>query len=310
MKGEFSNEKKVLCLLTLVGAMFLLTPSPLVSAKESDNDYTIVDMQTGEEEKIDLDSEQYQDVEEFVSRPSFPNNSMSNTIISKGFSEPGIGTSSIIGNDDRTKVTNTNQFPYTAIARMTVEYQDGTAACRSGAMISGRVLATAGHVLINSKGSHPKKITMQFGQNGSYVYYETSDFSSYVYKGGYETDRSVEGDYGFVIFKDKKVSSITGHMGIITSPSTSERLYTAGYPGDKGYYYMYAATGNILRMNDDLIYHKMDTMGGQSGSPVYVNGVGGPYIVAMHSSGMTTQNIARRLDPALYQWMKDNGFMN
>lgn len=300
-------KNKILCLLILVGAIFLLAPEVLVSAKESAGDYAIVDMHTGEKEEIDLDSEKYHDIEKFVSRPSFPDH---NTFMPKQFSQQGIGTYSIIGDDERRKVTNTNQFPYTAIARMTVEYEDGTAACGSGAMISGRVLATAGHVLINQNGSHPEKITMEFGQNGSYVYYETSNFSSYIYRQDYETNRPLEGDYGFVIFKDKQVSTITGHMGIIISPSISERLYTAGYPGDKGYYYMYAATGNILRMTDDLIMHNMDTNGGQSGSPVYVNGVGGPYIVAMHTAGGQTENIARRLEPALYNWMKDNGYMN
>lgn len=303
-------KTKVLCLLTFISAMILLTPSFLVSAKEGANDYTIVNMQTGEEKEIDLDSEQYQDTEEFISCPSFPNNFMSNTFMTNGLSESGIGTHCIIGTDDRKKITNTNEFPYTAIARMSVEYEDGTVSCGTGAMISGRVLATVGHLLINSNGSHPKKITMQFGQDGSYVYYETSRFSSYIYRGGFETDRPAEGDYGFVIFKDKYVSSITGHMGIITSPSTSERLYTAGYPGDKGYIYMYAATGNVLRMTGDLIIHNMDVMKGQSGSPVYVNGDGGPYIVAMQSADSPTENIARRLDPALYKWMKDNGYMN
>ncbi|MCD7825660.1 MAG: hypothetical protein LUH14_06860 [Clostridiaceae bacterium] len=61
---------------------------------------------------------------------------------------PGIETYSIIGTDDRWKITNTNQYPYTTIARITVEYQDGSAACGAGAMINSRLLATAGHVLL------------------------------------------------------------------------------------------------------------------------------------------------------------------
>lgn len=91
------------------------------------------------------------------------------------------GAYGIIGNDNRWKVTNTNQYPYTTIARITVEYQDGTSACGTGAMIISRLLATVGHVLINKNGSHPKSIRMQFGQNGSYVYYDTNSFSSYIY---------------------------------------------------------------------------------------------------------------------------------
>jgi V8-like Glu-specific endopeptidase len=100
-------------------------------------------------------------------------------------------------------------------------------------------------------------------------------------------------------------------MGIVTSTSESETLYTAGYPADMGYYYMYAATGSILSMTDDLINHNMDTYPGQSGSPVYVLGSSDslPYLVAMHSSGAGTYNIARRLEPSLFYWLKDNGYI-
>ena len=303
---------KILCMLTIIGAIFFLAPSSFASAQENVDDYIIVDMQTGEKEIIDLDEEQYSDVGEFVSRPSFSSDLIGNGNALKNFlpNVTGIGTQSIIGTDDRWKVTNTNQYPYTTIARITVEYQDGTAACGTGAMVNSRLLATVGHVLINKNGSHPKSIRMQFGQNGSYVYYDTSSFSSYIYRTGYETDRPVEGDYGFVVFKNNTVSSTTGFMGIVTAPSTSDKLYTAGYPGAMGYYYMYAATGNIVSMNNDLIYHNMDTQPGQSGSPVYIIGSDGyPYLVAMHSSGGGTVNIARRLEPELFYWLRDNGYI-
>lgn len=301
-------KSKYLYMLTIIGAMFFVSPSSLVSAQEKVDNYAIVDMQTGEKETIDLNEEQYNDVEDFVSQPSFSSNITNNGNLSDSTE---FGTYSIIGTDDRWKITNTSQYPYTTIARITVEYQDGTAACGTGAMINSRLLATAGHVLINSNGSHPKSIRMQFGQNGSYVYYDTSSISSYIYRTGYETNRPTEADYGFVVFKDNTVSSITGHMGIVTSPSISDKLYTAGYPGAMGYYYMYAATGNIVSMTDDLIYHDMDTQPGQSGSPVYIIGTNGyPYLVAMHSSGAGTVNIARRLEPELFYWLKDNGYMS
>jgi V8-like Glu-specific endopeptidase len=303
-------KEKIFGAVLLFWALFFILPGYVATAQEDDNDYVMVDMKTGEEQIIDLSSGQYSNAEKFVSHPLFPNQNEEKAITDFDSKDPGISTHSIIGNDDRWKVTNTNQYPYTTIARLTVTYQDGTTACGTGAMINARLLATVGHVLINSNGAHLKSVRMQFGQNGNYVYYDTSDFKSYIYRGGYETDQSIEGDYGFIVFKDNTVSKYTGHMGIVTVPSESDTLYTAGYPGDKGYYYMYAVTGSIVNMGNDLIYHNMDTMGGQSGSPVYIIGTDGyPYLVAMHSSGGGTVNAARRLEPGLFYWLRDNGYL-
>ena len=267
----------------------------------------------GEEEVVNLEEEGYGDVEEFVSRPSFAQETtdMEELFLNK----PGASTTSIIGTDDRWKITAIRKYPFRTIARIQVQYQDGTVECGTGAMISPKLVATAGHVLINSNGSRPKSIKMQFGQNGSEVFYETSSWRAYIYRGGFETDRPVEADYGFIALWDDTVSKATGYMGIQTAPSLDDRLFTAGYPGDKGPYYMYGATGLIQYMNGDLIYHTMDTYGGQSGSPVYITDkANSPYLVAMHTAGTYTSggapvNLARRLDPGLFQWLKDNGYL-
>lgn len=308
-------KEKIYGVIMLLVVLFLILPSPIVSAK--DNDYVMVDMKTVEEETINLDAKRYNENQDFVSEPSFSESSffgLANKcrLLENFFrGKSGADTYSIIGTDDRWKITNTGQYPYTTIARITVMYQDGTSACGTGAMIGSRLLATAGHILINSDGSHPKSIQMQFGQNGSYVYHDTNSVGAYIYRTGYETNQPLEGDYGFIVFNDNQVSQLTGNMGVTTVPSLSDRLYTAGYPSDKGWYYMYASTGKIIEMEDDLLYHNMDTGGGQSGSPVYIIGPNGyPYLVAMHSSGVGTENIARRLNTGLFYWLRDRGYFD
>lgn len=297
-------------LLFLLVALFYISPSHPASAQEDDGDYVMVDMKTGAEQTIDLDQGEYSEDQEFVSEPSIPtrNKPMLKTL--GGFGIPGVSTYSIIGSDDRRKVTNTDQYPYTTIARLEITYQDGTVVFGTGAMINPRLLATVGHLLINSNGSHLKSVRIEFGRNGNFEYYNTSQVHSYIYRTGFETDRPVVGDYGFIVFKDNTVSRVTGYMGIVTVPSMSDQLYTAGYPADKWYYYMYATTGKIVNMEADLIYHNMDTQPGQSGSPVYIidSASGLPYLVAMHSSGAGTVNIARRLEPELFYWLKDHGY--
>ena len=209
-------------------------------------------------------------------------------------------------------MTNPTQYPYRTIARITVTYEDGMVAYGSGAMISSRLLATAGHLLINNNGSLPQSILMQFGRNGSSVYYETSNYSSYICREDYHgTNQPLEADYGFIVFADDTVNNHTGHLGIVTAPSASETLHTAGYPSDYGSYKMYETSGNILSMTDDLLNHNLDTMSGQSGSPVYViNTTSGlPYLVAIHSSGYPTYNVARRLEAGLFYWLQNHGYI-
>ena len=293
------NKRKILCILAILGAILFLSPESSVYAQENADDYIMVDAQTGERKVIDLEKEGYDDLKQFVSNPSFTGEFLNNGYALANSRNDSIGTASIIGTDDRWKITNTDQYPYTTIARISVIYQDGTNACGTGAMINPRLLATAGHLLINSNGSHPRTIKMQFGQNGYWDYF-------------YQTfNRPTEADYGFIVFNDDTVSKSTGYMGIRTVPSNSDKLYTAGYPDAMGTYYMYGATGDIIRMNGDLIYHNMDTQKGQSGSPVYIIGSNGyPYLVAMHSTSSVPENIARRLDPGLFYWLQDNGYID
>ncbi len=222
--------------------------------------------------------------------------------------------SNIIGGDNRSKVNNASLFPYRAIARLDITKNDGTKTYASGALIGDRLLATAGHCIVQN-GERIKSVTLEFGRNGSSVYYTTSDIETYILRGDYATNPTFEGDYAFIVLK-KGISNITGHFGIQSAISVGDTIYTAGYPQDKGGKDMYLAQGTVLNVETDRVYYDADTVGGQSGSPVFVVNGGKINVVAIHTHGTYTpdavgaSNGGRRIEAGLYNWLKSMSYVD
>lgn len=52
-------------------------------------------------------------------------------------------------------------------------------------------------------------------------------------------------------------------------------------------------------------------MGGQSGSPLYLNKSGSGYVVyGIQVSGSSTTNSARRITQELFDWLMDNNYIH
>lgn len=217
----------------------------------------------------------------------------------------GIALTNIIGTDDRVLISNANTFPYTTIARITVVYQDGTAQRGSGAIIGPRLVATAGHVLINESLSHPKSIKMEFGLYGTSSYYKTSNYSAYIYYGDYK-GYNTETDYGFIVLPEDVGTNVTGCMGIRTACDPNQAIFAAGYPG--GNPYLYNCAGNVIDFTDDVLVINADFTAGESGGPVFVMYEGMPYLMGTISGSAGTTNYARRLNTGLLNWLQDNGY--
>ena len=224
---------------------------------------------------------------------------------SEKYNENAVSPVNVIGNDDRVLISNTSDYPYTTMARITVTYQDGTSQSGSGAMIGSRLVATAGHVLINDNLSHAKSIIMEFGLYGSSRVYKTSSFSSYIYYGDYK-GYDPNTDYGFIVLPDNSVSNVTGYMGVRTACDPYQAIYAAGYPG--GNPYLFLCAGNVTSFTDELLIINADFSAGQSGGPVYVMYQGVPYLMGNISGNSGEINYVRRLDVGLYTWLVENGY--
>ena len=122
----------------------------------------------------------------------------------------------IIGSDDRVIVEAHKRYtmPVCATADLTIWHKDGNSSSATAFELGDRLLATAGHVLINDKGSFPRAARVRFGYiNGISVRrYDEDNIAGYIYVGD-ATGKNFnsDNDYGFIVWKEG-VSDYVGYL--------------------------------------------------------------------------------------------------
>ena len=223
----------------------------------------------------------------------------------------GNGQESIIGADSRVKITATTSFPYRAVVHIT---RNGSGWC-TGWMINANTVATAGHCV---------------APGGTGAFY-TGTFR--VFPGRATgprprwpcTARRLNSVNGWVSSGDERydygalklnctVGNRTGWFGFwwqsasLTGLSTT----TSGYPGDKAFGTMWRSADRVRATQERQIFYQNDTIGGQSGSPVYQNRAAGSSFcvgqcsMAIHAYGLhgaaphSTNNHGTRITQAVF----------
>lgn len=260
------------------------------------------DLTTGETSLVPMESDKL-----------FRSDSTSNN--TQGYNPSKANPYAIIGTDERTKVTTTTTHPYYAIAQLSVTYTDSTSATATGFMVSENVLLTAGHASMSESSNAPiKSATIYLGRNGSSTpstatlssYYVCSEFTYYS-----DDDQD---DYAIWIL-NSNIGNTSGWFGVGYNTSnsyfTGNTFTITGYPGDKPNGTMWTASASISSCSTYLLKHKIDTMAGQSGAPVYINKSGSGYVVyGIQVSGTSTMNTARRITQELYDWLIANNYIH
>jgi len=72
-------------------------------------------------------------------------------------------------------------------------------------------------------------------------------------------------------------------------------LNLSGYPGDKGGNQQWFMARKTKSVSSRRIVYDIDTMGGQSGSPVWYLTNGQRYAVGVHTNGVSSGNSATRI---------------
>lgn len=215
----------------------------------------------------------------------------------------------IIGKDDRYRVTNTTAFPNRAVGCIEVTYPNGKVSKATAAMVGKNVALTAGHVLYDkSKGGWAKKVTYYPGRNGNSSPLGSYRGRKFMSSQTFINTGNLAYDWGVIRF-DTNPGGKHGYFGFqtTTKDQTGTKLYTRGYPGDKADGTMYGCSG-ILKgyINNKLrVFYTIDTMGGQSGSPVYDSS---QTIYAVHTQGGkpgTKYTYGRRIDKTLYDVLQN-----
>jgi V8-like Glu-specific endopeptidase len=232
-----------------------------------------------------LSSAGYSGIEDFLGSLGSP---------SEFFQQLDTPSNSVIGTDDRIRITDTTTYPWGSIGRLEIGFSNGSGGHGSGVMISPYHFLTAGHcVYDSSEGGWASTLKVSPGQNDITKPYGEANWTyARTYTGW--TNSSNVGDDWALITLDRNIGNFTGWLGYEWNSSDSYfqnmTVNTAGYPGDLGGGDdMYFASGPIQKVSSSQFFYggTMDTAPGQSGSPVwrYNSTTGDRYVVGVHAYG-------------------------
>ena len=223
---------------------------------------------------------------------------------------------SVIGDDNRTRITQTDRYPWRVHASLLITARDGTRWIGTAFFISPRVLATAGHNLffhgaVEARRGWARNIVVMPGRNEDDLPFGRATSSHFYSVRGWTesppTSPNAEYDYGAIVLEEgDDLGSRTGWIGFGNYGDATLRSVTgnlAGYPGDLGQgaqqWYM---ARRIDSVSNRQIFYDIDTAGGQSGSAVYRIRDGSRYAVGIHAYGVGARplNAATRINRPVF----------
>ncbi|MCW1249850.1 serine protease [Acaricomes phytoseiuli] len=206
---------------------------------------------------------------------------------------------SIIGPDNRRQIKNTRGVPYRAVAELSGNSLSGC----TGWLISADTMVTAGHCVFSAASVRwTTNFEVRPGRNGDQTPYGSCRPNQVWTDQRWVSERNWVYDWA-VLKLDCSVGQQTGWFGFRTASDAKLKglpVTVTGYPGDKPLGTMWSDSNKVASVTPAKVFYPVDTMGGQSGSPVYDSN---RQAVAIHNYGTSAsypQNSGTRLSPQLF----------
>jgi len=170
------------------------------------------------------------------------------------------------------------QFRGRWIGKLFITFPDNAQFVGTGWFIGPRTVMTAGHcVFSKANGGWAKSIEVVPGMDGTNRPYGSQVGTSFRSVQGWTQNSNPEYDYGAIILPNCTLGNKVGWFGFASLSDTSLKnllVNTSGYPADKPYGTQWFNAGQVTQVNIRKIYYMIDTIGGQSGSPLSTSPVG------------------------------------
>jgi V8-like Glu-specific endopeptidase len=221
-------------------------------------------------------------------------------------SEAAAVMETIIGVDDRIRIANTTSEPWRWHCALRIHFPSGAQYRGTGFLIGPRAVATAGHcVYMKNQGGWARKIEVSPGCNDSQKPFGSAMAAEFRSTRGWVQDGLPEADYGCIFLPSGSFGGTSlGNFGAAafdTQVLLAQNAVLAGYPGDKPFAELWGMAARIKAVTAKTLIYDIDTLGGQSGAPVYIKRSGVRYVVGIHNYGAGTGNSATRVTVPVYQ---------
>ncbi|MBF9034412.1 hypothetical protein HKCCE2091_09185 [Rhodobacterales bacterium HKCCE2091] len=245
----------------------------------------------------------------------------------------------VIGHDSRVQVVDTAMTPWRCICHLEVEFDQGPIGLGTGFIAGPHCVLTAAHVLVDRTSDglmeprFAKRVRITPGRNGPLAPY------GFVIVDNAEADIHYLGRWGrgaplrhlteddratdvAAIYVDKMVGteSFFERIGYFGLKSVGEKktdgkdevdmllANNAGYPQSFGKPYgtLWYNAGRLRPAGDNFIEYRIDTEGGQSGSPIYYydRNADQRFVIGIHTTGYFV-NRGVRLSSAIFDRVAD-----
>lgn len=188
-----------------------------------------------------------------------------------------IGPQHVIGGENRTRRSNTTDYPWRAMGWVNSDQGSCT-----GTQIGPRHVLTSAHCVVNDK-KWRTNLRYYPGRNGSSSPYGSDPAFCMIVPNGWYDHEWANYDYALLILPENNSNGWLGYADLKYSELKNKTVWMFGYPSDMSPYpSLWGMSGPLEKVYAHSIRHELDDAPVSSGSALYKYNGGNRLVVAVH----------------------------